>query len=51
MKTYDETMSILNSSKQFKFEYNEDSGRPTVLAVTDYYTGESVKIDLSLLSA
>ena len=50
MKTYDGTMSILNSSKQFKFEYNEDSGRPTVLAVTDYYTGESVKLDLSRLT-
>lgn len=50
MKNYDETMSIINGSKQFKFEYSDDCGCPTVLVVTDYYTGESVKLDLSRLT-
>lgn len=49
MKTIDDTMSILSGSKQFDFGYNEND-MMSVLTVTDYYTGESVSLDLSRLT-
>lgn len=35
---------ILNGSKQYEFEYGENG--MTVLKVSNYYTGESIKLDL-----
>jgi hypothetical protein len=49
MKTIDETMNILSGSKRYDFGYNEN-GMMSVLTVTDYYTGESVSLDLSRLT-
>lgn len=40
--THDQFIKMLFSSKQYKFE-------GSVLEITDYYTGESVKLDLSQL--
>ena len=42
-------MRILGGSKQYEFERNED-GYSCVLAVTSYYYGEQVKLDLSRLT-
>lgn len=39
---YDKFLQLLQSSKQFNFNGN-------VLEITDYYTGDSVKLDLSLI--
>lgn len=49
MKNLIETQAIINSSKTFDFEYSTESGRNTILEVTDYHTGERVRLDLSRL--
>lgn len=38
---------ILNGSKEYKFEYGVNG--MTVLVLTNYYTGEKLKLDLSVL--
>lgn len=44
MKTLPEVLSILRGSKQFDFEYGNHGC--TVLVITNYYTGEKVRLDL-----
>ena len=39
---HDKFLQLLFKSKQYQFD-------GSVLEITDYYTGESVKLDLSLL--
>lgn len=39
--------SILNGSKQYEFKYGVNG--MTVLALKNYYTGEEIKLDLSVL--
>lgn len=39
--------SILNGSKQYEFDYGVNG--MTVLVLTNYYTGEEIKLDLSVL--
>lgn len=46
MKSIDEVMNILQGSKRYEFGYNE-AGMMSVLTITDYYSGESVSLDLS----
>ena len=50
MKKLFETLSIINGSKTFTFDYSEESGRDTILEVTSYNTGERVRLDLSKLT-
>lgn len=38
---------ILNGSKEYKFEYGVNG--MTVLVIRSYYTGEKIKLDLSVL--
>lgn len=38
---------ILNSSKRYEFKYGVNG--MTVLSIQDYYTGEEIKLDLSVL--
>lgn len=42
MKTLDEALRIINGSKQFSFN-------GSILEITGYYTGETIRLDLSLL--
>lgn len=49
MKTLREALRILSGSKSYDFEYNEN-GQMSVLSVTDYYTRDTVKLDLSRLT-
>ena len=42
MKTLDEALRIINGSKQYKFN-------GSILEITGYYTGETIRLDLSLL--
>ena len=49
MKTLEEIMYILSGSKRYEFGYNEN-GQMSVLTVTNYYSGESVSLDLSRLT-
>ena len=44
MCNFDIFQSILHNSKQFKFEYG------TILVLTHYRTGETIKLDLALLN-
>lgn len=43
-----ELNEILQGSKEYKFEYGENG--MTVLKITGYYTGKSIKLDLSKLT-
>lgn len=43
MTLYDKFISILNNSKTFEFENG------TTLVLTDYHTGEKIKLDLTNL--
>lgn len=44
----EELNDILYGSKQYKFEDGENG--TTVLKITGYYTGKSIKLDLSKLT-
>ena len=48
MKTLAEALNIIGGSKQYDFSYNED-GSMSVLTITDYHTGDRLKLDLSRL--
>lgn len=50
MKNYNEAMAIMKASKTYEFDYSEECGYDTVLEVTDYRTGERVRLDLSRLT-
>ncbi len=49
MKDLEKAMSIINGSKQFEFECNEE-GCKSVLCITSYRNGETLKLDLSQLT-
>lgn len=44
MKTYDEFIHMLNRSKEYEFDNH------TTLVIRDYYTGDTVRLDLSKLT-
>ena len=44
MCKFDLFQHIINSSKQFYFEFN------TILVIQDYNTGKKIKLDLSLMN-
>ena len=50
MKKLFETLSIINGSKTFTFDYSEESGHNTILELTNHNTGERVRLDLSKLT-
>ena len=45
---YKKFLEIINGSKSFKFEDGEHGS--TILVLTNYYSGETIKLDLALLS-
>lgn len=48
MKNLNEVMRILGGSKHFDFECNEN-GYSCILVVSNYHSGEEVRLDLSKL--
>lgn len=48
MKTLEQAQRIINGSKQFNFEYGDNGA--TVLVITGYYTGETLRLDLGNLT-
>lgn len=48
MKNLNEVMRILGGSKRFDFECNENS-YSCILVVSNYHSGEEVRLDLSKL--
>ena len=47
MSLEEKLRKILNSSKRYEFKYGVNG--MTVLSIQDYYTGEEIKLDLSVL--
>lgn len=48
MKTLEEALRIIDGSKQFSFEYGDNGN--TVLVITGYRTGETLRLDLAYLT-
>lgn len=47
MKTFEQAMNIIQGSKRYEFE--DGMFGPTVLVITDYYSGERLSLDLANL--
>lgn len=45
MKTLDQALDIIRGGKNFEFEYGENGS--TVLVITGYYTGSTLRLDLA----
>lgn len=44
MKSLQEALSIIWGSKQFEFDYGDNGS--TVLVITSYYNGDTLRLDL-----